>query len=69
MSSSARSSKPVGKLPTAPITNPKMPPKGSDTDTPLVDTPTATPPDELGDLEYNFNADNIKRLYCKLNKV
>ena len=69
MSSSAGSSKPVGKLPAAPVTNPKMPPKGSDTDTPMVDTPTGTPPDELSDLEYDSNADDAKRLYRKLTKV
>ena len=69
MSSSAGSSKPAGKLPAAPITNPKMPPKGSDTDTPMVDTPVGTPPDELGDLEHDSDADDAKRLRRKLTKV
>ena len=69
MSSSAGSSKPAGKPPVAPVTNPKTPPKGSNTDTPMVDTPTATPPDELGDLKHDSNADDTKRLRRKLNKV
>ena len=69
MLSSAGSSKPAGKPPAAPITNPKTPPKGSDTNTPMVDTPTATPPNKLSDSEYNSNADDAKRLRRKLNKV
>ena len=69
MSSSAGSSKPIGKLPIALIINLKMPLKGSDTNTLMVDTPIAIPPDELGDLEYDFNADDVKCLCCKLNKV
>ena len=35
----------------------------------MVDTPIATPPNKLGDLEYDSNADNTKRLRYKLNKV
>ena len=66
---STGSFKPVGKLPAAPITNLKIPPKGSNTNTPIVNTPIATPPNELSDLEYNSNADNAKHLYYKLNKV
>ena len=46
-----------------------MPPKGSNTNTPIVNTPTAIPPDKLGDLKYNSNADDVKYLYYKLNKV
>ena len=69
MLSSTRGFKPTGRLPVAPITNPKTPPKGSSTNTPIVGTPIAIPPNKLGDLEYNFNANNIKRLYYKLNKV
>ena len=69
MSSSARSSKPAGKPPAAPVTNSKTPPKGSNTDTPMMDTPAATPPDKLGDLEHDSNVDDAKCLHCKLNKV
>ena len=69
MSSSAGNSKPVGKLPAAPVINPKTPSKGSDTDTLMVDTPTDTPPDELGDLEHDSDADDAKCLHYKLTKV
>ena len=69
MLSSAGSSKPAGKPPAAPVTNLKTPPKGSDTNTPMVDTPVGTPPNELGDSEHDSNADDAKRLHHKFTKV
>ena len=35
----------------------------------MVDTPAATPPDKLGNSEHDSNADDVKRLRRKLNKV
>ena len=46
-----------------------MPPKGSNLNTLIVDTLTGIPSNKLNDLEYNSNANNIKRLYYKLTKV
>ena len=34
-----------------------------------MNTPTGTPPDELNDLKHDSNADDAKRLHCKLTKV
>ena len=64
MLSSARSSKPAGRPPIAPITNPKMPPKGSDPNTPIVDTPTTDvlSGDNNKDIEYKFNKEETKHL-------
>ena len=64
MSSSTRSFKPIGKLPAALITNLKTPPKGSNPNTPIVDTPTINvlSGDNNKDIEYKSNKEEIKRL-------